>query len=118
MKDIYESLNEITIKDMLEGDNMYTCSKCSKKVRAEKRACFCQLPQILWFNTMRYSFNMITMLKEKVNTHFSFPLKLNMSKYMENNVLSSKNNNGESAAAAAAPPCCYFSLFFQKNFFF
>jgi len=22
---------------MLEGDNMYTCSKCQKKVRAEKR---------------------------------------------------------------------------------
>lgn len=23
---------------MLEGDNMYTCSKCQKKVRAEKRS--------------------------------------------------------------------------------
>ena len=25
------------MKDMLEGDNMYTCSKCQRKVRAEKR---------------------------------------------------------------------------------
>ena len=32
-----ESLDEVTVKDMLEGDNMYTCSKCQKKVRAEKR---------------------------------------------------------------------------------
>ena len=34
---VQESLDEVTVKDMLEGDNMYTCSKCQKKVRAEKR---------------------------------------------------------------------------------
>lgn len=99
MKDVYDSLNEITVKDTLEGDNMYTCSKCSRKVRAEKRACFRRLPKILCFNTMRYTFNMITMLKEKVNTHFSFPLQLNMSGYMEKNLIPSisvdqlSNNN-------------------------
>lgn len=35
-----ESLDEVTIKDTLEGDNMYTCSHCGKKVRAEKRYAF------------------------------------------------------------------------------
>ncbi|KAF2987749.1 hypothetical protein EK904_015161, partial [Melospiza melodia maxima] len=40
MKNIYESLDEVTIKDTLEGDNMYTCSHCGKKVRAEKRYLF------------------------------------------------------------------------------
>jgi hypothetical protein len=34
-------LDEVTVKDMLEGDNMYTCSKCQKKVRAEKRYTWC-----------------------------------------------------------------------------
>jgi len=37
MRNLYESLDEVTVKDTLEGDNMYTCSQCSKKVRAEKR---------------------------------------------------------------------------------
>jgi len=37
MRNIYESLDEVTVKDTLEGDNMYTCSQCGKKVRAEKR---------------------------------------------------------------------------------
>ena len=37
-------------------------------MRAEKRACFKSLPDILAFNTMRYSFNMVTMMKEKVNS--------------------------------------------------
>lgn len=37
MRSLIESLNEVTVKDTLEGDNMYTCSQCGKKVRAEKR---------------------------------------------------------------------------------
>ncbi|XP_055847912.1 ubiquitin carboxyl-terminal hydrolase puf isoform X2 [Episyrphus balteatus] len=87
MRNLGESLDEVTVKDTLEGDNMYTCSQCGKKVRAEKRACFKKLPQILCFNTMRYTFNMVTMLKEKVNTHFSFPMRLDMSNYVEKTLM-------------------------------
>ena len=87
MRSLYQSLEEVCVKDMLEGDNMYTCSQCGTKVRAEKRACFKSLPQVLAFNTMRYSFNMVTMLKEKVNTHFSFPFHLDMAPYMEHNLI-------------------------------
>lgn len=53
------------------------------------RACFRRLPKILCFNTMRYLFNMVTMMKEKVNSHFSFPLRLDMSQYMEENLIQS-----------------------------
>ena len=60
-------------------------------MRAEKRACFKSLPDILAFNTMRYSFNMVTMMKEKVNTHFSFPFRLDMTPYMEQTLIPSKN---------------------------
>ncbi|EDO36756.1 predicted protein, partial [Nematostella vectensis] len=90
MKNLYESLDEVTVKDTLDGDNMYTCSQCGKKVRAEKRACFTVLPRILCFNTMRYTFNMVTMMKEKVNTHFSFPLQLNMAPYSEEYLMGDK----------------------------
>lgn len=99
MRDLYESLNELTVKDTLDGDNMYNCSVCGKKVRAEKRACIKKLPKILCFNTMRYTFNMITMTKEKVNTHFSFPFVLDMAPYLEKNLLNLPNeklfDNGE-----------------------
>lgn len=67
MRNLYESLDELTVKDTLEGDNMYTCSLCGRKVRAEKRASIKKLPKILCFNTMRYTYNMITMTKEKVS---------------------------------------------------
>jgi ubiquitin carboxyl-terminal hydrolase 34 len=87
MKDVHESLAELTVKDTLEGDNMYTCSKCARKVRAEKRVCFRKLPKILCLNTMRYTFNMVTMQREKVNTLFQFPMQLDMSGYMETNLI-------------------------------
>ncbi|KOB74143.1 Ubiquitin carboxyl-terminal hydrolase, partial [Operophtera brumata] len=83
MRNLHQSLDEVTVKDTLEGDNCYTCSQCSAKVRAEKRL----LPRILCFNTMRYTFNMLTMLKEKVNTHFSFPMRLDMSGYVEKHLM-------------------------------
>jgi len=59
------------------------------------RACFKKLPMILCFNTMRYTFNMLTMMKEKVNTHFSFPLELDMSPYMENNLIRKERLEGQ-----------------------
>ncbi|XP_071482838.1 ubiquitin carboxyl-terminal hydrolase 34-like [Diadema antillarum] len=31
MKNLYESLDEVTVKDTLEGDNMYTCSSAGRK---------------------------------------------------------------------------------------
>ncbi|GIZ02412.1 ubiquitin carboxyl-terminal hydrolase 34 [Caerostris extrusa] len=97
MRNLFDSIDEITVKDTLEGDNMYTCSQCGKKVRAEKRACLKKLPKILCFNMMRYTFSFVTNTKEKVNTHFSFPFQLDMSNYMEKNLIPQKHiedNNG------------------------
>ncbi|XP_059086581.1 ubiquitin carboxyl-terminal hydrolase puf-like [Tigriopus californicus] len=104
MRNLHQSLEEVTVKDTLEGDNMYTCSGCDKKVRAEKRACFKDLPKIIAFNTMRYTFNMLTMLKEKVNTHFSFPFRLDMSPYMEENLIPNDKQDVKKEANSAATP--------------
>ena len=93
----------VSLQDMLEGDNKYTCSQCERKVRAEKRACFKKLPQILAFNTMRYSFNMITMLREKVNTFFSFPMTLDMSPYLEENLIQKAQKDEKERGKKSSP---------------
>ena len=43
---------------------------------------------------MRYTFNMVTMMKEKVNTHFSFPRQLNMAPYTEEYLMGEKKDQG------------------------
>uniref|UniRef100_A0A1I8I193 USP domain-containing protein n=1 Tax=Macrostomum lignano TaxID=282301 RepID=A0A1I8I193_9PLAT len=83
VKNLYQSLDKLCVTDLLEGENMYRCSGCDCKVKAEKRVMFKKLPKILCLNTMRYTFDMVTMREEKVNSHFSFPMKLVMRDYME-----------------------------------
>lgn len=47
---------------------------------------------------MRYTFNMVTMMKEKVNTHFSFPLRLDMTPYTEDLLMGKgERKEGESS---------------------
>lgn len=100
MRNLYDSLDELTVKDTLEGDNMYTCSQCGKKVRAEKRACIKKLPEILCLNTLRYTFNMATMTKEKVNTHFSFPMQIDLAPYLEENLIRNDDKQHQTKKSA------------------
>ena len=48
---------------------------------------------------------MVTMLKEKVNTHFSFPLLLNMSGYMEKNLIPSLSTSSNSPLSKESIGC-------------
>ncbi|CAL1294964.1 unnamed protein product [Larinioides sclopetarius] len=107
MRNLFDSIDEITVKDTLEGDNMYTCSQCGKKVRAEKRACLKKLPKILCFNMMRYTFSFVTNTKEKVNTHFSFPFQLDMSNYMEKNLIPQQHIDKEENSGTDSDDECY-----------
>ena len=47
------------------------------------------------FLNFRYTFNMVTMMKEKVNTHFSFPPQLDMAPYMESNLIKKERLQGK-----------------------
>lgn len=52
---------------------------------------------------MRYTFNMVTMMKEKVNTHFSFPLRLDMTPYTEDFLMGKgERKDGALAVSSAA----------------
>jgi len=43
---------------------------------------------------------MVTMMKEKVNTHFSFPLQLNMAPYSEEYLMGDKADQGRKCSLA------------------
>uniref|UniRef100_A0A1I8JQ15 USP domain-containing protein n=1 Tax=Macrostomum lignano TaxID=282301 RepID=A0A1I8JQ15_9PLAT len=47
VKNLYQSLDKLCVTDLLEGENMYRCSGCDCKVKAEKRVMFKKLPKIL-----------------------------------------------------------------------
>lgn len=75
------------------------------------RACFKVLPRILCINTMRYTFNMVTMMKEKINTRFVFPMHLDMSNYMEESLMGRSNLGSQSDDQQQEErECCEYEL--------
>ena len=53
---------------------------------------------------MRYKFNMESMAREKVNTHFSFPIHINMGKYTETFLVGDNTGPNTPAAATGVAP--------------
>jgi ubiquitin carboxyl-terminal hydrolase 34 len=67
--------------EIMEGDNKYKCSTCDRHVDAVKRACLKDIPDNLIFHLKRFDFNLRTLMRSKINDHFSFPTKIDMRPY-------------------------------------
>ncbi len=68
--------------ETLSGTNMYKCEKCTKPVEASKGLKFLRLPMILAFQLNRFTINMATFTRAKINDRVTFPFILNMNNYI------------------------------------
>jgi len=68
--------------EKLEGDNQYHCSQCDKKVDATKGFRMVKLPRILCFNFNRFTLDLQTFQRVKINDRVTFPLLLNMNPFL------------------------------------
>jgi ubiquitin C-terminal hydrolase len=57
---------------MLDGDNLYFCEKCDKKVEALKRTCIKKTPRYMITTLKRFEFDFDRMIRVKVNDYFEF----------------------------------------------
>ena len=80
-RSIIESLEALTVGEVLEGDNAYACDDCNAKVVAKRRLCIRSLPNVLIFSLRRFDFDMDTMNRVKLNSFCEFPMTLNMEPY-------------------------------------
>ncbi len=77
-KNIIEALKQYVQGEMLEGNNAYFCSTCGAHRDTVKRNVIKSLPDTLILHLKRFTFNMDTMRKIKVNDYCEFPMELNM----------------------------------------
>ncbi|XP_064647574.1 ubiquitin carboxyl-terminal hydrolase 40-like [Lineus longissimus] len=75
--------NQYVETERLDGKNQYRCGACNKLVDAKKGARIRRLPPILSFSLLRFSFDFIKLERYKENGKFTFPLSLDMSRYVE-----------------------------------
>ncbi|KAA3675624.1 ubiquitin carboxyl-terminal hydrolase 47 [Paragonimus westermani] len=76
--DPYESLEtafRALIKpERLDGSNQYYCSRCKTKRDAERVCVFHRMPYLLTLQLMRFTFDLTTLNRIKINDRFTFPL--------------------------------------------
>jgi ubiquitin C-terminal hydrolase len=69
--------------EILEKDNQYFCEKCDKKVnQAAKFLRFVRFPNILFIQLSRFEFDMQTGDRKKIYDSVSFPLNLDLNKFI------------------------------------
>lgn len=78
---INTSLDVFFDKELLDGENMYYCEQCKKKVPTIKSIAIKQLPRCLVIVLKRFKFDYHQMKKIKINTFCSFEHNINMMKY-------------------------------------
>ena len=66
-----------------ERGNQYDCSKCEKKVDAQKGVRFLKLPKVLSLNINRFTFDSMSGNRIKLSNFVSFPFILNMNDYIK-----------------------------------
>ncbi|RAK81654.1 putative ubiquitin C-terminal hydrolase [Aspergillus fijiensis CBS 313.89] len=76
-----ESLQAYVEGEIMQGDNKYSCTSCGRHVDAVKRACLKDVPDNLIFHLKRFDFDMVTMMRSKINDEFKFPERIDMSPY-------------------------------------
>lgn len=82
-ENLESSLQNYVQGEMLDGDNKYFCSQCSKHVNAVKRAALKKLPRHLMFHLKRFDFDFETMSRVKIDDYFEFPGQIDMQPYTD-----------------------------------
>ncbi|KAL4807372.1 hypothetical protein BDV18DRAFT_116297 [Aspergillus unguis] len=76
-----ESLQAYVEGEIMQGDNKYSCTSCGRHVDAVKRACLKDVPDNLIFHLKRFDFDMVTMMRSKINDEFQFPDQIDMTPF-------------------------------------
>ena len=80
-----EALENYVKSEVLDGDNKYEWSGCNKKVKALKGQIFDKVPEVLFLQLSRFTFNQYGNAV-KINNRVSFPFILNMNKFVSEDI--------------------------------
>lgn len=77
------ALNAYFVPEKLEGREQYACGECGKKVDALKYSKVSKLPSVLSLHLKRFTYDLNTGSRIKLNHTMTFPLTLNMNYYLK-----------------------------------
>jgi len=80
---VVEALRAFVQPETLEGANQYLCEACAKKCDAHKGLKFTKFPYILTLHLKRFDFDYNTMHRIKLNDKVTFPERLDLNSFVE-----------------------------------
>lgn len=86
-RNLEEALDLYIKGDILDGEDKYFCEEINRKIDAQKRCFFKNLPNTLIITLKRFEFDFTTMLRVKVNDYFEFPLDFNAFKWTRDHLI-------------------------------
>lgn len=100
MKSVTECIEHYLEPEILDGDNQYLCDSVGRKVDAIKGLKFGCLPQVMSVQMKRFVFDFSgeTIVQKKINDKVTFPLILDMNKYVSRgtkSTSSAKTSSGD-----------------------
>eukprot|EP00742_Colponemidia_sp_Colp-10_P008382 GILJ01009078.1.p1 GENE.GILJ01009078.1~~GILJ01009078.1.p1 ORF type:complete len:1079 (-),score=209.65 GILJ01009078.1:147-3383(-) len=83
---VKHSLEMMTEFELLNGSNQYFCENCQKKTDAKRGIRIRECPPILTFCLNRFDYDWSTDERKKITSRFAYPLELDMSPFLVDNV--------------------------------
>ncbi|XP_071797888.1 uncharacterized protein [Asterias amurensis] len=77
---VTKALERLIRPEMLDGENLYQCKKCNRKVQAQKRFTVQRAPHVLTLCLKRFDFNRFS--TGKINKELNYSDHLNLRPYM------------------------------------
>ena len=65
-KTVKDCLRQYQVKTEMTGDNQYFCEVCNSKQDATRQTIITRMPAVLWVQLLRFEYNMVTYVKEKL----------------------------------------------------
>lgn len=73
-----------SLKKLCQGETIsdYQCDFCNEKADVSKTSFISHCPNFIIVHLQRIVFNMDTLVNEKINSKFEFPMEINLSEYI------------------------------------
>ncbi|KAH9993782.1 cysteine proteinase [Russula vinacea] len=81
--------------ETLSGDNKYRCSRCQSLEDATRQLILQKLPPVLHFSLLRFVFDVMTLERKKRKHNVSFPVVLDMNRFLRNRDSTNEENTYE-----------------------
>ena len=95
---IDDSLAEMIIGELMDGDNKVDCDVCAQKKATIRRTCIGNLPNTMVLHLKRFDLDFQTFETVKLNNRMAFSTRLNMLKYTKEGIEAEERKEQRAAA--------------------